>query len=127
MTARHKAWPSAALTDADRTAIARTNWRRYPVATVTAMASAWQAGMTSADMARDLGCTHGTVKLLIAKLRQVGVALKPSAWEAAKQAAAPKRSAQAEAMAVEFFGRLRKAAQTDRTAARTLAHFETSR
>lgn len=69
-------WPRQALSEADEAALASKHWRKRPVEIVRAVAEAWNAGMTTAEMAADLGCKPGALRITIGVLVQAGVSMR---------------------------------------------------
>jgi hypothetical protein len=122
-------WPCKPLMADDLVAIDATRWRVFPRATVVAIAEAWNAGLNTATMAADLECRPGSIRVLIGKLTQVGVALRTAVDPStvATREIARKRSPAAEAMAQEQFARLRRVAAWDPAARRALELYERGR
>lgn len=123
-------WPRHPLTAADMAAVAATRWRTFTRETVIAIAEAWNAGMVTADMAKDLRCKPGSLRVLIGKLTQVGVEMRRAGRETVGERAAAfvrPRSALAEAMAEEQMARLRRVARWDSAARRALELYERGR
>jgi len=118
-------WPAKPLSADDLKIVDRTNWRVFPKATVIAIAEAWNAGMLTADMARDLGCKPGSLRVLIGKLGQIGLQMRRREDAAYQRAIAPRaRSPLAEQMGAEQLARLRRVAQFDPAAKRALELYE---
>lgn len=69
-------WPRQALSEADEAALMSKHWRKRPVEIVRAVAEAWNAGMTTAEMAADLGCNAGALRITIGVLVQAGVQMR---------------------------------------------------
>lgn len=121
-------WPRAALTEAEIASIQTRRWKAFPVDTVIAIAEAWNAGMMTADMARDLACSAASVRMLLGAIGQCGVKMRIAsgqpAW--ARKAEAP-RSPLAEKMADEQFRRLVRLAEFDPAAKRALELYQRGR
>lgn len=115
-------WPIGDLSAQDVAIIEAGKWHCFGTSTVVAIARAWQAGMTTAQMAADLGCGPGTLRLLLGRLKQIGVDLR-SADRMRPASLGRSRSPLAQKLADEQMARLRKLAPHDAIAARTLALF----
>lgn len=71
-------WPRVTLDPGDRVLIETMSWKAFPLATVIAVAEAWNGGMDTAAMALDLQCSPHSLRMLIGPLRQLGVWLRPA-------------------------------------------------
>jgi len=119
-------WKRAPL-DADGVrALDSVTWRALPRDTVLAVAEGWNAGMTTADMAADLGCRPASLRIMIGRLIQCGVPMRRAVTPGLPAALTPPpaRSPLADRIGAEQMARLRRLAPFDKAAARTLALME---
>jgi hypothetical protein len=115
------AWPISDLSESDLAAIDKAKWTVFPRDTVARITMAWNAGMKTADMARDLECRPGSLRVLIGKLTQIGVKVRRANEPAAARVAQIKaRSPLAEQMGAQQMKRLRRLAEFDPAARRAL-------
>jgi hypothetical protein len=106
---------SAPLSPADEALIRAVKWRVWTIDQALAIAAGWNGGMTTAEMAADLECRPGSVRLTIGKLTQIGCALRPGphAIQAAIIQGRAARSPRARLIAAERLRRLERMAPDD--------------
>lgn len=119
-------WRRSPLLESDLIAIDTVTWRAFPRATVIAVAEAWNAGVTTAEMAADLGCSPASLRMMIGRLKQCGVTMRQASEAGVRSMPAlkPERSPLAIQLGQEQIARLRRLAPFDKVAARTLALLE---
>ena len=78
------AWPRIPLDDDSRRAIEAAHWKRFSATSIVAVAEAWNAGVTTAQMAPDMRCSPASLRILIGRLTQLGVKLRKAGQAAPK-------------------------------------------
>ncbi len=71
-------WPRTPLRPEDYAAIDGVHWRAVAKKVAIAVAEGWNAGLDTKSMADAMGVTPGTYRVLLGKLTQIGVQLRPA-------------------------------------------------